>query len=251
MLSAKSFAEILVGIGIAVVATAAPAAGSVTFDGERAERVYGAYVAYLERDPATFAPELATIRQLQQSDVEYRVRIGGAFGDSVYGELTTDGERVIVRISDGEGANGRGVEIFSRFSERACFAHELEHARQFDSGEFSFERDPATGRWYAERPSFDIGDEMRAWKVQLRLSNHSDFWRRPEGRAQARPSLLAEFAAAKTDADRMRVLQRNGYGAIYAVPNCVVSAPTSQIRPGQLVRPDRVSNFFGRVPPSR
>jgi hypothetical protein len=247
MLSAKSFAEILVGSSIAVVAAVAPAAAAVTFDGERAERAYQAYVAYLERDPATLAPELATVRQLEQSDVEYRVRVGGAFRPGVDGELTTDGERVFVSISDGAGPGGRGSEVFSRYSERACLAHELEHARQFDNGEFSFERNPLSGRWHAESPSFDISDEMRAWKVQLRLSNDKDFWRRPEGRSQARPSLLAEFAAAKTDAERMRVLQKNGYGGIYDVPNCVVSAPTSKSRVGQLVRPDRVPNFFGRV----
>jgi hypothetical protein len=247
MLSAKSFAGILVGIGIAVAAAAAPAAASVTFEGERAERAYRAYVAYLERDPATLAPELATIRQLEQSDVEYRVRVGGDFRAGVDGELTTDGERVFVSISNGAGLGGRGSELFSRFSERACLAHELEHARQFDSGEFAFERDPASDQWYAARPSFDISDERRAWEAQLRLANSKDFWRRYEGRAQAAPSLLAEFAAAKTDAERMRVLQKNGYGSLYTVPNCVVAAPTSRFRPGDLVRPERVSNFFGRV----
>jgi hypothetical protein len=248
MLSAKSFAGILVGVGIAIVAAAAPAAASVTFDGDGARQKYEAYVAYLERRPETFAPELATVRQLERSEVEYRVRVGGTFRPGVDGELTTDGERVLISISNGTGEGGRGSEPFSRFSERACFAHELEHARQFDAGEFAFERDPATGRWHAERPSFDISDERRAWEVQLRLSNHQDFWRRYEGGAKAEPSLLAAFAAAKTEAERTRVLRENGYGRLYAVPNCVVSAPTSEFRPGQLVRPSAASNLFGRVP---
>jgi hypothetical protein len=233
---------------LAIAAGAARASAAVTFETGEAARRYAAYTAFLERDPERYAPELRTVRQLEASEVEYHVRVGGDFRTGVDGELTTDGERVFVNVSDGSGANGRGAAPCSRFSERSCFAHELEHARQFDDGEFAFERDPASGRWHAERPSFDIGDEMRAWLAQARLATNEDFWRRPEGSAVARPSLLAKFAAARTDAERIRVLGENGYGELYAVPNCVWSPPVDGLARGLLVRPRALANFFGRVP---
>jgi hypothetical protein len=219
----------------------------MTFDGDGARKRFAAYVALLERRPAKYASELETVGQLARSDVEYLVRVGGDFGPGVDGELTTDGERVIIRISDGRGANGRGTEMFTRFSERACFAHELEHARQFDSGEFAFERDPASGHWHAERPSFDISDERRAWEAQLRLATSEDFWRRNIGAATREPSLLALFAAARTDTERDGILEQHGYGHLWRVPNSVWAPLVSGFPAGALVGPERIPNLFGRI----
>jgi hypothetical protein len=247
MRSTKGLAGLLLGVWAATVSCPARASATITFDGAQAQRKVAAYVAFLERHSAKYASELATVGQLERSEVEYRVRVGGDFRESVDGELTTDGERVLIHISDGAGANGRGGEPFTRFSERACLAHELEHARQFDDGEFAFERDPATGRWHAHRPSFDISDERRAWEAQLRVSNGEDFWRVRGGDPKPRPSLLAMFAAARTDAERENILRRNGYGALYAVPNCAWAPSAGGFQVGALVRPDVVSNVFGRI----
>jgi len=246
MSSAKSLVVGVCAAAVAIVLWPGRASAAITFDDAEAERRFAAYVAFLERHPAKCASALATVRQLERSEVEYHVRVGGDFREGVDGELTTDGERVWVSITNGTGANGRGCEMFTRYSERACFAHEFEHARQFDDGEFAFERDPVSGRWHAQRPSFDISDERRAWEAQLRLSSGEDFWRLHAG-SDRRPSLLAMFASARTDAERERVLQEHGYGNIYRVPNCVWAPSAGGFPAGALVRPDRIPNAFGRI----
>jgi len=247
MLNRESFAGVTFGIWVALLAVwPAQASGAITFDGTESQRGFASYVAFLSRHPAKYARELAAVEQLERSDVEYQVRVGGEFREDVDGELTTDGERIFIRISNGSGRDGKVISFLSRFSERGCFAHELEHARQFDDGEFAFVRDPATGVWHAECPTFDISDEMRAWEAQLQVSSGKDFWRRHEG-TELRPSLLASFAQAPTDDERMRVLRKHGYGNLYAVPNCVVAARGPDFRPGQIMRPGTVANLFGRV----
>ena len=246
MRSTLGLAGVLLGVW-AAVGCPARASAAITFDGAAEQHKVAAYVRFLERHAAKYATALATIRQLEQSDVEYRVRVGGDFGDGVDGELATDGEHVFVRISDGTGVNGRGSAVFTRFSERACLAHELEHARQFDSGEFAFERDPVSGHWHAERPSFDISDERRAWEAQLRLATNEDFWRRNIGAAARGPSLLAMFAAARTDADRESILEQHGYGHLWRVPNSVWAPSVIGLPAGALVGPDRMPNLFGRI----
>jgi hypothetical protein len=199
-------------------------------------------VAFLEDDPARRTSELATVRQLARSEVEYRVRVGTAASVVADGDLTTDGERVYVTL-----AGDSMATPFRRFSMRSCLAHELEHARQFDDGELAFEREPGTGRWRPLHSTYDIGDEVKAWSAQLRVSRERDLWRRTDWGQIPRPSLLGEFAEARTDEARARVLRRNGYGNVYPVAGCLVRFPNGEYRPGQLVRPSLRPGFFGRV----
>ena len=209
------------------------ALGSVTFADERARERYEAYVAWLGRDRGRFSAELETVRRLEQSDVEYRFTTDGELEWNVEGSVTTDGERVFVNIAEG-GAASRHSRI----------AHELEHARQFDEGELGFERDPKTGRWVAHRASYDVGDEVKAWSVQLNASIEEDFWRRPEGGPWRLPSLLGEFAEAESDEARAAVLADRGYRGLRRRPGCDVAFDRrSGYRPGQLVR----GRLFGRV----
>jgi hypothetical protein len=246
-LNGHGFARVLVVISLAIAGSPMHALARITYDDDASRRMFANYVATLKADPMVCARELATVGQLERSEVEYRISVGGMFRASVEGELTSDGERVFVRISNGGDSRSGNTLAFSHFSTRACIAHELEHARQFDDGEFAFARQPASTRWYAERPSFDISDEMRAWQAQLRVATTEDFWRRVEGSSIARPSLLAKFAAASSDAERMQVLRDNGYRKLYPIPNCQVTAPSMEIRPGQLVRPGSTGRLFGRV----
>ena len=88
----------LASVLTACAAWPAAASAAIRFDGKGAEKKFTAYVAFLERDPERYAPELATVRQLERSDVEYCVRVGGDFRSGVDGELTTDGERVVIHI---------------------------------------------------------------------------------------------------------------------------------------------------------
>ena len=213
------------------------AIGSVSFADDRARERYGAYVAWLERDPERFAGELATVRQLERSEVEYRFVTGGAFEWNVEGSVTTDGERVFVNIAD-RGSMSRNSRI----------AHELEHARQFDDGEIAFERNPATGRWSTNLASYDIGDEVKACHAQLRASLDSDLMRRREGSLFLEPTVLGVFARAETDAERARVLASRGYGWVSrAMCANVTFGRDKGYAARQLVRPDGARRFFGRV----
>jgi hypothetical protein len=170
----------------------------------------------------------------------YRGGVGGVFAPDADGNLTTDGERIFISVSPERGTDRRVASM------NACFAHELEHARQFDSGELAFTKDPETGRWYPDRASYDIGDEIKAWAAQLRAAPPTDFWLTREG--PRRPSRLRAFASARTDEQRARVLIEYAYRNVFPVPGRnVVFSSKSRYSAGQLVRPDQGRNFFGRV----
>jgi hypothetical protein len=217
------------------------ARGSISFQNAKARAKFEAYQAHLERDPAKFAEEIASLRQIERSDVQFHFTIGGPFERGVEGNLTTDGERVFVNVSDEGGPYGEVASLNSRF------AHEIEHARQFDDGEIAFARDPTTGKWHPLHNSYDIGDEVKAWAAQLKLSIAKDFWSASSG--NPRPTLLKRFADAADDAARAAVLARNGvYSNRRRVPNCnvVVRSKTGFVV-RQLVRPSERPNFFGRI----
>ena len=215
--------------------------GSVSFQNAKARAKFDAYRERLERDPSKFAEEIATLRQLERSDAPYHLTIGGPFEQGVEGNLTTDGERIFVNVSDEGGPYGEVASLNSRF------AHELEHARQFDAGELAFGRDPTTGKWHPLHTSYDIGDEVKAWAAQLKLSIARDFWCTSSG--NLRPTLLKRFADTDGDGARAAVLTQYGaYAGRRPIPNCnvVVRSKTGFVA-RQLVRPGERPNFFGRI----
>jgi hypothetical protein len=239
---AIAFASFAMGVCPAKESSTGPEPfGSITFESAHARAKFDAYMAHLERHPERFAQDLATLRQLRRSDVEYRVVLGGPFEQGVEGNLTTDGERVFVRISDEGGAYGEIASLNSRF------AHELEHARQFDDGEIAFARDPVANVWRPLHTFYDIGDEVKAWEAQLRLSISKDYWVTTSG--TPRPSLLQRFAEAKGDTARARVLAQYGaYGRRkQEIGLNVVVASKTGFTARQLVRPDTRPDFFGRI----
>jgi hypothetical protein len=212
--------------------------GSVSFGDESARTKFEQYVAMLESDAEKFAGELATLRQLDRSEIEYHVRLVDIAEPGVGGRLSTDGERVYVNVSadftkDVGSLNSR-------------FAHELEHARQFDNGELGFERDTATGAWRPAHSSYDIGDEVKAWRAQLNAASAADFWTTTNGRR--RPSVLRLYSYARTDAERGDVLARNGYRERNPTTECNVVFETARgYVARQVIRPTAATNFFGRV----
>lgn len=215
---------------------------SLTFADARSRRRFDEYRARLERDPTRFADELATVRRLERSDVDYRFAVVGRFDGLVEGEITTDGERVLLLVSDVGGPQGDLASIDSRI------AHELEHARQFDAGELALAQDPSTGRWASHYASYDVGDEVKAWRAQLALAESGDYWLRRDN--SWRPTLLRLFSDEKTDEGRARVLARHGYGRVNPVVGANVRFDVSSgYSVGQLVRPDGRPgcNVFGRV----
>ena len=235
-----------VGLALAILvcglAAAAEARAVVTFSDSQARDRFESYVSLIKENPDRFAPEIVTVEQLERSEVEYVVTLGGEFAWDVEGTLTTDGERVLINIADG---HRHGDELMSTNSR---IAHELEHARQFDDGEIAFERDPSTGRWSTHLASYDIGDEVKAWLAQLRVSVGGDLWKRQNGSVAPRPSVLGEFARAATDVERAAVLASRGYGSVRrAVGSNVTFSREKGYEARQLVRPDAVRRFFGRV----
>jgi RHS repeat-associated protein len=203
-------------------------------------KAYEEYEKFLNKDPKKYASELATLNQLKNSDVTYVINLGEKAGKGE-GELTTDGNKIFININNVGGPSG---ETFSRNSR---LAHELEHGRQFDSGELSFYKDPKTGQWTASPTTYDIGDEVKAFKAQQNVSQDSDYWTNKGGGAQ-RQSLLREFSNAKTDDERAGVLSRSAYpGRNQNRDSNVHFSPREGYKPGQLIRPTDRPNYFGRV----
>jgi hypothetical protein len=224
----------------ALGAEPSPGSESITFEDTAARRTFLAYVVFLEQNRDKFADELATLRQLERSEVNYHVGLGAFVWRGVEGGLTTDGVRVYITVSARGGPCGEIASMNSRF------AHEFEHARQFDDAELAFTRDPETGQWRPEYASYDIGDEVKAWRVQMKTSISKDLWMTREG--DRRPSLLQKFATAGTDRDRARVLVACGYGKRNPrTDSNVVVSSKARYGAGQLLRPNGQRNFFGRV----
>jgi RHS repeat-associated protein len=214
-----------------------PSGETITFANDDAKKKYEEYVKFLKSDEKKYATELATVNRLLNSEVEYRLSVGGHNFEGAEGNTTTDGQRINVAISNVGGPSGETFSLNSRFT------HELEHARQFDNGEITFFKG-ADRKWHASPATYDIGDEVKAWKAQLNTAIDSDFWKREGG--ETKPSLLRSFAQAKTDDERAGVLARtNGYRNRNPNQNSdFVYAGNENYKPGQLVR---TNDTFGRV----
>lgn len=224
-------------------AAEAPKIGnSILFADEHSRSRFEEYRAQLDKDPERYAAQLATIRQLEQSDIQYVICVEKGMDDRIEGKLSTDGDRALICIADVTNKEKQVTTLAARL------AHELEHARQLDSGEFALMRDPASGVWGSQYGSYDIGDEVKAWKAQLAVADVSDFWMRRKGVWV--PSLLRLFSNEQTDDGRARVLRQHGYANVNPVFNSnVLFASTSGYAVGQVVRPDtdRRSYMFARV----
>jgi RHS repeat-associated protein len=221
-----------------------PTGEIVTFANDDARKKYEEYVKFLNSDKKKYANELATVNRLQGSEVEYRLSVGGQNFEGPEGNTTTDGQRINIAVSNVGGSSGETFSLNSRFS------HELEHGRQFDNGELVFYKG-ADGKWHPSPGTYDIGDEVKAWSAQLNTSTGSDYWKTEGG--QRKPSLLRQFANAKTDDERAGVLARtSGYRNRNPNQNSdYVYAGKENYKPGQLVRTNDTFGRVNRVAPPR
>ena len=144
--------------------------------------------------------------------------------------------------------NNVGGSQGETFSLNSRLAHELEHGRQFDSGELAFRRDPKSGKWNPDGLSYDIHDEVKAFEAQQRTSIGSDYWQTRHGQKQ--PSLLNDFANARTEDERAGVLARTAYPDRNNKERNVSVGPSTGYGPGELIRPTDngpIKNYFARV----
>jgi RHS repeat-associated protein len=212
--------------------------------GKDERKAYEKYLEFLNKDPKKYASELATIEQLKKSDVNYVVKLdqsGTDYANGKEGGVTTDGKDVFINIAN----QGNGRE---QFSLNATFGHELEHARQFDSGEFGFASDKngnfvdKNGKYIGSFVGVDITDEIKAWAVTAKLATASDkmvMGGNPNPEFQFR--ILDTFSKAATDKDKAVVLSKmaDTYNNSYqrntnAIPKNF-SIPGQQV--GTLIRP--------------
>jgi hypothetical protein len=179
--------------------------------------------------------------QLQASDVNYVVNVAEHAGGGE-GETTTDGQQIFLNINNVGGSGGETFSMNSRF------AHEFEHGRQFDSGELGFRKDEKTGKWEADKLSYDIHDEVKAFEAQQRTSTASDYFTHKGG--ETKPSLLRLFTNAKTEDEKAGVLARTAYPSRNQDERIVHAGSRTGYKPGALIRPTDngpIKNFFGRV----
>jgi RHS repeat-associated protein len=206
--------------------------GNLTKNGKYSQDLYKKYVEFLNKDSKKYASQLQTIARLEKSEVNYLVNVTTSElsgSHEAEGRTSTDGANVLVTIRNIGGPQG------GKFSIEGRFAHELEHARQFDEGEFSFVK-AANGEWIPDRSSYDIYDEVRAFKAQLDVSPPT-----------ADTQLLRQLRDSRiSDDQRAKILVSGGYPNRNPVSSNVThlwNAP-----PGTLVRPTAAHpNAFGRV----
>jgi hypothetical protein len=228
-----------------------------------ARRAFQDYMKLLNSDTKKYASELATIKQLEQSSVNYVVKLdqgGSDFSGGKEGNVTTNGTDVFINVAD----QGNGRE---KFSLNSRLGHELEHARQFDSGEWGFVSDKngrfmdKNGKYIGSFVGVDITDEVKAWSVGARLASTTDFTvmggsSMPEFQFR----VLDTFNKAATDADKAAVLSKLGktYSDDYKRGTSAVNSPSLGQPIGTLIRPSSPSaavtdqngvtrRFFGRT----
>ncbi len=126
-----------------------------------------------------FAELRATIKTLEESNVVYNLSVTSTtpLGDSVSGsvDIASNGASININVVLSGGTN-------QDFSQNSIFAHELEHARQFNDGEWGFvlepdkEGDVTVGgtKYKARKIGYDIGDEVKAFRAMITAANGFD-----------------------------------------------------------------------------
>lgn len=198
---------------------------------EDSRKAYDDYVAFLKKNPEKYKNELATIEKLTNSDVNYIIVVGAKVTtENAEGNTMPDakGENILVNITN---------TADEKFERNGRFAHELEHARQFDDGELAFYghtvKDGKNTKTVWSPMSYDIYDEVNAFRAQINVSA-------PVGDTPQLKTLRLE----RDDTDFATRLRSSGgsYGKLAETrTNVNFMSP-----PGTLHRPTDKSKFFGR-----
>ena len=197
-----------------------------------AQEAYDEYLKALNKDPKKYSNELATINRLTNSKVNYVIKLGTkGFSETAEGNVLPDNNgNIVVGIRNIGGASGEKYDLNGRF------AHELEHARQFDAGEIAFGRDAKTGNWFAYPSVYDVMDEVKAFNAQVNVA--------PPAKDT---TLLRSLRDDRiSDDDRARILLSSGYSHLKDRGRNLNYRPYESLgkKPGEIVR---TSQFYGVV----
>ncbi|HEX8737372.1 MAG TPA: RHS repeat-associated core domain-containing protein [Pyrinomonadaceae bacterium] len=181
---------------------------------------YDAYKKWVEdqykKDPKKFAGLMAAIKTLEESGVLYRISVttSSKLGEGVEGsvDISSDGKSIDINVVLSGGSN-------QEFSQNTLFAHELEHARQFNEGEWGFVLEPdkkgtitINGKKYrADKLGYDIGDETKAWQAMIPAANGLDMSVKVPHGSNELPILQRLDGAKEKDADNIIARINNDY----------------------------------------
>lgn len=208
-----------------------PSGEIIDYANKDSRKAFEEYEKFLNKDKKKYASELATLNQLKNSDVTYMIEVGGKqSSETAEGNTVPDaeGKSILVRIRNIGGAQGE------KFDRNGRFAHELEHARQFDSGELAFARSQ-DGKW--NPLSYDIYDEVNAFNAQITVSPP----------IKDTPLLQSLRDERINDGDRARLLINRAYPGLENRQERANVDRAWGAKPGELVRPAANRPFFGRV----
>ena len=208
-----------------------PTGETISFNDKESERAFNEYEKFINKNPKKYAQEIATLKQLRDSDVNYIPVLGGQQASpTAEGNTVPDaaGQNILIRIRNIGGPQGEKLDRNGRF------AHELEHARQFDNGELAFTR-TVSGGW--EPLNYDIYDEVNAFDSILRVA--------PPVKDTVDLKMLRDDRLSGKE--RARILTSRSYPNLKNRQEPSNVSPRDGAKPGQLVRPAKNQHFFGRI----
>jgi RHS repeat-associated protein len=206
-----------------------PTGRTISFANEDDEEQFKKYEAALAKDTKKYSSQIATVDQLRKSKVNYQFHVGGKQQSATAeGNVGFDGTNVTVNIRNVGGPSGE------KFSLTGRIAHELEHARQVDSGELTFLQD-GKGNYSPSPITYDAMDEVRAFHAQLGLTMPIESSKSPT---------LSNLGMARTDREAANAIIQ-AYPRLKNRPlNSVYRLPASSgAQAGDIIR----RGGFGRV----
>jgi len=209
-----------------------PTGRTIDYADDDSERLFNQYEKYINGNPKKYKKEIATIRKLRDSKVNYRINVT----DKISGKAETEGKTVpdqqgniLVSIRNIGGPQGEKMGINGRF------AHELEHGRQFDSGELTFVKVSGDSEWQPFFRHYDIMDEVNAFQSQLNVS-----WPvLDDARLHALRGLSSDAMANHLLSHGYDYLKRTPRGSRW------IPSPELGLKPGQ---PYQTDTFYGVAP---
>ncbi len=208
-----------------------PSGQTIDYADGYSKDLFDKYEQRLSKDPDKYKKELATIDQLKASKINYRIDATPTnyAKESTEGTTGPDGQgNIVIGVRNRGGATGERSDIFGRL------AHELEHGRQFDSGETAYvNNNPEGNDWHPHPAIYEITDEVNAFLSQLNVSypvNDKD-------------NSLLKSLRGRSPEGIQRALSKGPYKKIARrYPN--ISYRPAGMAPGTVVRTPR---FFGVV----